>query len=199
VLACIRIVRDVPYTGPRGVDVVGSDLSVLGMGGIVLGILVWQEGGESVGALLAIGAIAMGVLVWWLARRKRLGKPKLLDPDLFTSKMFNRDSRTDPDRAPGRVRLSPRGPTPDSGIWDGLVGVSAHNYTLSPISDERVSEAAAANSAAGSFGLSFGLAFAGVIMLATLSISFTALPNRALCSRQPTSSGWRSAWRTTHK
>jgi hypothetical protein len=31
------------------------------------------------------------------------------------------------------------------------------------------------NSAAGSFGLSFGLAFAGAIMLATLSIAFTNL------------------------
>jgi hypothetical protein len=31
--------------------------------------------------------------------------------------------------------------------------------TLGPISDERVSEAASANSAAGSFGLSFGLAY----------------------------------------
>jgi hypothetical protein len=31
------------------------------------------------------------------------------------------------------------------------------------------------NSAAGSFGLSFGLAFAGAIMLATLSFTFTAL------------------------
>jgi len=30
------------------------------------------------------------------------------------------------------------------------------------------------NSAAGSFGLSFGLAFAGAIMLATLSIAFTS-------------------------
>ena len=48
-----------------------------------------------------------------------------------------------------------------------------NNYTLSPISDERVSEAAGVNSAAGSFGLSFGLAFAGAIMLATLSIAFT--------------------------
>jgi hypothetical protein len=36
-----------------------------------------------------------------------------------------------------------------------------------------VSEAAGVNSAAGSFGLSFGLAFAGAIMLATLSIAFT--------------------------
>ena len=39
-----------------------------------------------------------------------------------------------------------------------------NNYTLSPVSDERVSEAAGVNSAAGSFGLSFGLAFAGAIM-----------------------------------
>ena len=36
-----------------------------------------------------------------------------------------------------------------------------------------MSEAAGVNSAAGSFGLSFGLAFAGAIMLATLSIAFT--------------------------
>ena len=46
----VRLVQDVPYTGSRGVDVVGAVLSVVGMGGIVLGILVWQEGGESVGA-----------------------------------------------------------------------------------------------------------------------------------------------------
>jgi hypothetical protein len=50
-----------------------------------------------------------------------------------------------------------------------------NNYTLSPISEERVSEAAGVNSAAGSFGLSFGLAFAGAIMLATLSFVFTTM------------------------
>jgi hypothetical protein len=50
-----------------------------------------------------------------------------------------------------------------------------NNYTLSPISEERVSEAAGVNSAAGSFGLSFGLAFAGGIMLAALSLTFTNL------------------------
>ena len=32
---------------------VGAVLSVLGMGGVVLGILVWQEGGEYVGLLMA--------------------------------------------------------------------------------------------------------------------------------------------------
>ncbi len=55
----------------------------------------------------------------------------------------------------------------------GLLVSQLNNYTLSPITDERVSEAAGVNSAAGSFGLSFGLAFAGAIMLATLSIVFT--------------------------
>jgi LPXTG-motif cell wall-anchored protein len=58
------------------------------MGGIVLGILVWQEGGESVAALLVIGALALMALVFWLRRRKRQGKPTLLDPELFTSKHF---------------------------------------------------------------------------------------------------------------
>src|SRR5206468_5818897 len=46
VLSGIRLVHDVPYTGSRGVDVVGAILSAVGMGGVVLGILVWQEGGD---------------------------------------------------------------------------------------------------------------------------------------------------------
>ena len=79
VLSGIRLVRDVPYTGPRRVDAVGAILSVLGMGGLVLGILVWQEGGESVGALMAIGAISLAGLVYWLVRRKRQAKVTLLD------------------------------------------------------------------------------------------------------------------------
>jgi hypothetical protein len=57
----------------------------------------------------------------------------------------------------------------------GLLVSQLNNYTLAPISEERVSEAAGVNSASGSFGLSFGLAFAGAIMLATLSITFTNL------------------------
>ena len=46
VLSQIRVVKDVPYTGPRHIDFVGAVLSVVGMGGVVLGILVWQEGGD---------------------------------------------------------------------------------------------------------------------------------------------------------
>ena len=55
VLLGIKLVRDVDYTVPRGSDVVGSALSVIGMGCVVLGILVWQEGGEYVIALIAAG------------------------------------------------------------------------------------------------------------------------------------------------
>ena len=51
----------------------------------MLGILVWQEGGESVAALLLLGAAALGGLVLWLRRRKRLNKPTLLEPELFSS------------------------------------------------------------------------------------------------------------------
>jgi hypothetical protein len=62
-----------------------------------------------------------------------------------------------------------------AGSGFGLLVSQLNNYTLAPISEERVSEAAGVNSAGGSFGLSFGLAFAGAIMLATLSITFTNL------------------------
>jgi MFS family permease len=55
----------------------------------------------------------------------------------------------------------------------GLLVSQLNNYTLSPIAEERVSEAAGVNSAAGSFGLAFGLAMAGGLMLAALSLSFT--------------------------
>jgi len=220
------------------------------MGGVVLGILVWQEGGEAVGALLAIGVAALALLVWWLRRRKREGKPTLLDPDLFKADLFRLGftsqmlqnialggmmialpiflqmvlgynaletgltiaplsltmfaaallaGRQVGTRRPaqiirtgwllvavGLVALLPIVPRAGSG-WAlvvplivagagfGLLVSQLNNYTLSPVSDERVSEAAGVNSAAGSFGLSFGLAFSGAIMLATLSIAFTQL------------------------
>jgi hypothetical protein len=50
-----------------------------------------------------------------------------------------------------------------------------NNFTLAPIAEERVSEAAGVNSAAGSFGLSFGLAVAGGLLLWVLATSFTNL------------------------
>ena len=82
-------IREVPYTGDRSVDIVGSILSVLGMSLLVLGVLAWQEGGESVAALLVAGALFSIALVRWLLRRKREGKATLFDPDLFESKLFS--------------------------------------------------------------------------------------------------------------
>jgi MFS family permease len=247
-----RLVHDVPYTGDKRVDVVGAILSAVGMGGVVLGILVWEEGGEAVGALIATGAVALGSLVWWLKRRKREGKPALLDVGLFASKYFRlgitsqtlqqialgglmialpiflqmvfeydaleaglsiaplsltmfavallagkRAGHRSPSKiilvgfvllAAGVAILLPIVPRADSG-WAlvvplviagaglGLLVSQLNNYTLSPIEEERVSEAAGVNSAGGSFGLSFGLAFAGAIMLLSLSFFFTREAN----------------------
>jgi EmrB/QacA subfamily drug resistance transporter len=254
VLSGIGMVKDVPYTGKREIDLVGALLSVVGMGGLVLGILVWQEGGEAVGALIAIGAIAMASLAWWLVKRKRAGKSTLLDPDLFKQKLFRfgvtgqmmqqialggsmialpiffqmvleysamgaglsiaplslsmfamallaerRSGRRRPASiiragfallSLGMLMLIPIVPRATNGWYFvvpliiagsglGLLVSQLNNYTLAPISQERVSEAAGVNSAAGSFGLSFGLAFAGAIMLAMLSFSFTHKANNS--------------------
>ncbi|HWJ53018.1 MAG TPA: MFS transporter [Propionibacteriaceae bacterium] len=67
------------------------------------------------------------------------------------------------------------GPLLLAGSGLGLLVSQLNNYTLAPIEEERVSEAAGVNSAAGSFGLSFGLAVAGGLMLAALSLSFTRM------------------------
>jgi EmrB/QacA subfamily drug resistance transporter len=88
VLLNIGLIRDVPYTGSRQFDVVGALLSVLGMGGVVLGILVWQEGGEYVGLIIGAGAAALAAFAWWLRRRHREGKVTVLDPELFSFPHF---------------------------------------------------------------------------------------------------------------
>jgi EmrB/QacA subfamily drug resistance transporter len=248
VLSQIKLVKDVEYTGDRRVDVVGAALSVVGMGGVVLGILVWQEGGEYVGALLAIGALALWALARWLVRRHREGNVTLLDPELFrlphfrigiTQQMLQQITlggamialpiflqikleydalqaglslaplsltmfaiavlagRKAKNRRPaklvltgfalttaGMVLVVPIVPEATSGWYLvvplmiagaglGLLVSQLNNYTLAPIAEERISEAAGVNSAAGSFGLSFGLAMAGGILLATLALSFT--------------------------
>ena len=64
-----------------------------------------------------------------------------------------------------------------AGAGLGLLVSQLNNYTLAPIDEERVSEAAGVNSASGSFGLSFGLAVAGGLLLATLSLAFTNMTN----------------------
>ena len=250
VLLGIGLVRDVAYTGDRRLDLIGALFSVVGMGGLVLGILVWQEGGEAVGLLIGLGLIGLALLAWWLVKRKREGNVTLLDPDLLRSKMFRlgisgqmmqqialggsmivvpiflqmvleynalqtgitiaplsltmfavsvlAGKRAGRRRPPAVIRagfallsigivvMIPIVPRTDTGWWLalplfimgiglGLLVSQLNNYALAPISEERISEAAGVNSAAGSFGLSFGLAFAGGVMLATLSAAFISM------------------------
>src|SRR6476646_6033060 len=248
VLSGLGLVKDVAYTGSRTIDLVGGVLSVIGMGGIVIGIRLWQEGAERVLIFIVVGAAALALFAWWLVRRKRAGKPSLIDPDLFRSALFRLGisgqllqqislgglmivlpiylqmvfeynalqaglsiaplslsmffvallaGRQAGRRRPatviragfgllliGVLSIIPIVPRADAG-WQlalslivgggglGLLVSQLNNYTLSPIDEEHVSEAAGVNSAGGSFGLSFGLAFAGAIMLGTLSLSFT--------------------------
>jgi EmrB/QacA subfamily drug resistance transporter len=248
VLSQIRLVKDVPYTGSRRIDVGGAILSVMGMGGVVLGILVWQEGGEYVVLLMVIGVVALAALARWLLRRSEQQRVTLLDPNLFRHPNFTAGitgqtmqqitlggamialplffqmtleydalesglslaplsltmfaaallaGRKAGNRRPasiiragfllsalGIAVIIPFVPRADSG-WHfvvplaitgcglGLLVSQLNNYTLAPVEEERVSEAAGVNSAAGSFGLSFGLAMAGGLMLAALSFSFT--------------------------
>jgi MFS family permease len=254
VLVGSRRVREVPYTGDKTIDVVGAILSALGMGGVVLGILVWEKGGGAVGALLAVGFVALGSLAWWLRKRKREGKPALIDAGLFASKYFRLGITSQTmqqialgglmivlpmflqmvleydaleaglslaplslsmfavallagkragKRSPSRIiRAGFLGLTLGVAIlipiisWDdsgwamaiplliagsglGLLVSQLNNYTLSPIEEERVSEAAGVNSAGGSFGLSFGLAFAGAVMLGSLSLIFTHMADNS--------------------
>ena len=88
----------------------------------------------------------------------------------------------------GLALIIPIVPEADSGLYLlvplviagaglGLLVSQLNNYTLAPIDEERISEAAGVNSAAGSFGLSFGLAVAGGVLLATLSLAFTNMTN----------------------
>jgi EmrB/QacA subfamily drug resistance transporter len=250
VLSGLGRIHDVQYTGPRRIDVVGALLSVIGMGGVVLSILAWQEGAESVAGILVVGMVGLGSLVWWLNRRKERDEPALLDPDLFrkphfrigvTQQMMQQITlggamialpiflqitleydamqaglslaplslsmfavamlagRKAGDRRPadiirvgfvlsavGTAVIIPLVPRAESGWYLtlplmvmgcglGLLVSQLNNFTLAPIEEDRVSEAAGVNSASGSFGLSFGLAMAGGIMLATLAYSLTDL------------------------
>ena len=67
----------------------GAILSVFGMGGIVLSILVWQEGGEAVGLLTLSRASSpcSSSTAGWCGASGRTSR-SLLDPDLFSSKYF---------------------------------------------------------------------------------------------------------------
>ena len=234
--------------GRRRIDLVGGVFSVLGMGGIVLGILAWESGGGG-RRCCSWSSVpsASPPFAWWIVRRKRRGDVPLIDPDLFHSIQFRlgisgqtlqqialggsmialpiffqmvleynalqagialaplslsmfadghrrrppirhaappagRDHSASASRLVtlGTLTMIPLVPRLDSGLWLapslivvglglGLLVSQLNNYTLAPISEERISEAAGVNSAGGSFGLSFGLALGGALMLGTLA------------------------------
>ena len=86
-----------------------------------------------------------------------------------------------------------------AGAGLGLLVSQLNNYTLSPIDEERVSEAAGVNSASGSFGLSFGLAFAGAIMLGRWRSPSRTWRSRAPCSPPPNNSRSPTASKRTRR
>jgi hypothetical protein len=249
VLLGTGLIRDVPYSGDRSVDVVGSMLSVLGMSLLVLGVLSWQEGGESVAALLLAGTLFSFALARWLVRRRREGKPTLFDPELFSEPLFKsgilqsvnqqvalggllialpmylqidlgynalqaglslaplsltmffiallagrRVGKRRPSAliragfvllAAGVLLMVPIVPRVDTSLYLviplmlcgaglGILVSQINNYTLAPISEERAGEAAGVNSSISSFGLSVGLAVTGAVLLAAMSILFSA-------------------------
>lgn len=248
------LIKDVVFKGSKKIDLGGALLSIMGMGGVVLGILLWQEGADYVGAVIGFGAMALALLAHWLIKRTEEGKEALIDPSLFRLPHFRlgisqammqniilggamialpiflqmkleyNAMQTGLTMAPlsltmfciallagkraGRRRpskiiligfslstigfgfiipLIPRIssgwllalPLMVAGAGLGLLVSQLNNYTLAPIDEAHVSEAAGVNSAAGSFGLSFGLAVAGGIMLAVLSYSFTHLTQQS--------------------
>ena len=272
VLSGIGLVRDVPYTGPRTIDVVGAVLSV-GRHGRDRARHPRVAGGRRGGRRPDRWSAPSRWPGWrggWCAASAAAKSP-LIDPDLFASKPFRLGisqqmmqqialggtmialpiflqmvleynameaglslaplslsmfavaliagqarpataarpniihRRLRPARRRPRRSCVPIVPRADSG-WDlvipliiagcglGLLVSQLNNYTLSPITEERVSEAAGVNSAAGSFGLSFGLAFAGAIMLATLSFLFTDMAEGQRRARtRPAAAGRRCA------
>ena len=123
---------------------------------------------------LSIAPLSLSMFAVALVAGKRAGKRRPASPIRAGFALFT----------VGMIAMEPIVPRATSGWYPvvlliiagsglGLMVSQLNNYTLAPISEERVSEAAGVNSAGGSFGLSFGLAFAGAILLAALSLGFT--------------------------
>lgn len=92
ILAVIRWIDDVPIAGPRArIDVVGSALSVVGLGLVVLGVLQsaawgWLQprnppftisGFSPTMFMIAAGLVVLGLMRSWLRRRENRGQDPL--------------------------------------------------------------------------------------------------------------------------
>ena len=89
VLSGSRLVRDVPYTGPRQIDLVGARPVGLRHGRSRPGhprVAGGRRGRRPAARRSAPSRWPR--FAYWLVRRKREGKPTLIDPDLFKSELF---------------------------------------------------------------------------------------------------------------
>ena len=150
-------------------------LQQIALGGAMIALPIYLQmvlGYDAMEAGLSLAPLSLSMFAVALLAGKRAGRPSSVIQLGFAV------------LTAGMVLLIPIVPRADSGWYLviplviagsglGLLVSQLNNYTLAPISEERVSEAAGVNSAAGSFGLSFGLAFAGAIMLAALATTFT--------------------------
>jgi Major Facilitator Superfamily len=134
----------------------------IALGGTIIALPIYLQmvlGYNAMEAGLSIAPLSLSMFAVALLAGRRAGKTRPSSVIRFGFLLLTA----------GLVVLLPIVPRADSG-WAllvplliagsglGLLVSQLNNYTLSPISEERVSEAAGVNSAAGSFGLSFGLA-----------------------------------------
>ena len=180
--------------------ITGQTLQQIALGGLMIALpiylqMVFEYNAMEAGLSLAPLSLSMFALALLAGKRAGRRRPAAVIRAGFVLVTI------------GVLALIPIVPRADSG-WSllvpliiagsglGLLVSQLNNYTLSPVSEERVSEAAGVNSAGGSFGLSFGLAFSGAIMLATLSLTFTNMAeDSSVLPPGPAAAGCRRAGR----
>ena len=156
----------------------GQTLQNIALGGAMIALpiflqMVLEYNALQTGLSLAPLSLTMFAVAILAGRRSGVATLEQHHPGRLRAPVDRRPG-DGPARAPGRLGPVARDPAAVVGSGLGLLVSQLNNYTLAPISEERISEAAGVNSAAGSFGLSFGLALAGGVMLATLAFGFTA-------------------------
>ena len=140
-------------------------LQQIALGGMMIALPIYLQMVLEYNAMqagLSLAPLSLSMFADWRGRGKRAGHRRPASIIRLGFLLRPSASSPVPDRPSGDLRLVLRVParwSPDaaSDCWSP----SSNNYTLSPMTEEQVSEAAGVNSAAGSFGLSFGLAFAG--------------------------------------
>ena len=145
---------------------------------------------------LSLAPLSLSMFAIALLAGKRAGKRRAEHHHQGRIRVaHHRDGAGDPGRAPRRFRLVPHDPADHCGIGPGPAGLSAQQLHAGADLGGADQRGGRGELRGGDFGLSFGLAFAGAIMLATLSFLSPAWPKRAPCSPRPSSSRSPTRWR----